>query len=194
MTLRYILCNISIPKAEPIRVCRTKSPRRIDSFSKSGIPCLAKRLRTSNLEPVQVSTIFRGGKIRVFSSLPQTIQKYKCVHIISFVFKDALQSYFIPSLGTAPSWCSFLEGLTEELEEEAGYCSGEEHCRFCFLGHSLYDDYKFVTKDELVEVGLAHLLGTDVLKAYMHGFFIHHKLYTRWNSDFAFAEGVLGQS
>jgi ribosome biogenesis protein ENP2 len=30
-----------------------------------------------------------------------------------------VQSYFVPSLGPAPRWCSFLEGLTEELEESA---------------------------------------------------------------------------
>ena len=38
-------------------------------------------------------------------------------------------SYFIPSLGTAPRWCSFLDNLAEELEEETG---------------TVYDDYKFV--------------------------------------------------
>ena len=36
-------------------------------------------------------------------------------------------SYFIPSLGPAPRWCSFLEGLTEEMEEAAP---------------TIYDDYR----------------------------------------------------
>eukprot|EP00882_Tetradesmus_deserticola_P033020 GHRQ01037681.1.p3 GENE.GHRQ01037681.1~~GHRQ01037681.1.p3 ORF type:complete len:106 (+),score=41.44 GHRQ01037681.1:807-1124(+) len=36
-------------------------------------------------------------------------------------------SYFVPSLGPAPRWCSFLEGLTEELEEAAP---------------AVYDDYR----------------------------------------------------
>jgi len=36
-------------------------------------------------------------------------------------------SYFVPSLGPAPRWASFLEGLTEELEETTP---------------SLYDDYR----------------------------------------------------
>ena len=39
-----------------------------------------------------------------------------------------LQAYFVPSLGPAPKWCSFLEGLTEELEENAS--------------PTLYDDYR----------------------------------------------------
>jgi ribosome biogenesis protein ENP2 len=39
-------------------------------------------------------------------------------------------SYFVPSLGPAPRWASFLEGLTEELEEAQP---------------SLYDDYRCVS-------------------------------------------------
>lgn len=37
----------------------------------------------------------------------------------------------MPSLGPAPRWCHFLEGLTEEMEERAP---------------AVYDDYRFVTK------------------------------------------------
>ena len=40
----------------------------------------------------------------------------------------APQAYFVPELGPAPRWCSFLEGLTEELEESAA--------------PALYDDYR----------------------------------------------------
>lgn len=37
------------------------------------------------------------------------------------VAKDApeITPYFVPSLGPAPRWAAFLEGLTEELEEAA---------------------------------------------------------------------------
>jgi len=27
-------------------------------------------------------------------------------------------TYYIPSLGTAPKWCSYIENMTEELENE----------------------------------------------------------------------------
>ena len=37
-------------------------------------------------------------------------------------------AYFVPALGPAPKWCSFLEGLTEELEESAQ--------------PTVYDDYR----------------------------------------------------
>lgn len=74
-------------------------------------------------------------------------------------------SYYIPSLGCAPRWCSFLDNLTEEIESESV--------------QNIYDDYKFVTKQELEELGLEHLQSTNLLKAYMHGFFIDLRLYNK---------------
>lgn len=74
-------------------------------------------------------------------------------------------SYYIPSLGPAPRWCSFLDNLTEEIESETI--------------QNIYDDYKFVTKQELEELGLDNLIGTNMLRAYMHGFFIDMRLYNK---------------
>ena len=47
--------------------------------------------------------------------------------------------YYIPVLGPAPRWCSFLDNLTEELEENPE--------------STVYDDYKFVTKKDLENLG-----------------------------------------
>ncbi|XP_012284863.1 nucleolar protein 10 isoform X2 [Orussus abietinus] len=88
-----------------------------------------------------------------------------------------IQSYYIPSLGPAPAWCSFLDNLTEELEE-LDY-------------ETIYDDYKFVTEKELEELGLSHLKGTNLLKAYMHGYFMDIRLYRKARDvsrPFAFEE------
>ncbi|XP_046856924.1 nucleolar protein 10-like isoform X2 [Xenia sp. Carnegie-2017] len=85
--------------------------------------------------------------------------------------------YYIPSLGPAPRWCSFLDSLTEELEEDAQPV--------------VYDDYKFVTKQDLTNIGLSHLIGTNLLRAYMHGFFIDIQLYHKAKSisePFAYEE------
>nr|XP_033795185.1 nucleolar protein 10 isoform X2 [Geotrypetes seraphini] len=71
--------------------------------------------------------------------------------------------YYIPALGPAPRWCSFLDNLTEELEENPE--------------STVYDDYKFVTKKDLENLGLTHLIGSPLLRAYMHGFFIDIRLY-----------------
>ncbi|XP_076368050.1 nucleolar protein 10 lethal (2) 34Fd isoform X2 [Tachypleus tridentatus] len=72
-------------------------------------------------------------------------------------------TYYIPSLGPAPRWCSFLDSLTEELEESSH--------------NTVYDDYKFVTRRELEDLGLLHLIGSNLLRAYMHGFFMDIRLY-----------------
>ncbi|XP_035953454.1 nucleolar protein 10 isoform X3 [Halichoerus grypus] len=71
--------------------------------------------------------------------------------------------YYIPVLGPAPRWCSFLDNLTEELEENPE--------------STVYDDYKFVTKKDLENLGLTHLIGSPFLRAYMHGFFMDIRLY-----------------
>ncbi|XP_055327272.1 nucleolar protein 10-like [Paramacrobiotus metropolitanus] len=77
-------------------------------------------------------------------------------------------TYFIPSVGPAPRWCTFLDSLTQELEETAE--------------SAIYDDYKFLTTDELESLGLSDLIGTNLLRAYMHGFFVDVRLYKKAKS------------
>ncbi|KDN47289.1 hypothetical protein RSAG8_03768, partial [Rhizoctonia solani AG-8 WAC10335] len=74
-----------------------------------------------------------------------------------------MNSYYIPQLGPAPRWCSFLDNITEEMEEQTV--------------RNVYEDYKFVERTELDRLGLTHLIGTPTLKPYMHGFFLSLKLY-----------------
>jgi ribosome biogenesis protein ENP2 len=84
-----------------------------------------------------------------------------------FTANEGIQmgAYYIPQLGPAPAWASFLENLTEEMEENPT--------------RDVYDEYKFVTRKELSALGLEHLMGTNVLKAYMHGFFVDLRLYEK---------------
>ncbi|XP_028130525.2 nucleolar protein 10 [Diabrotica virgifera virgifera] len=79
-----------------------------------------------------------------------------------------IQTYYIPSMGPAPKWASFLDSLTEELEENSA--------------ENVYDDYKFITKAELENLGLDHLIGTNLLRAYMHGYFMDIRLYKKARS------------
>lgn len=72
-------------------------------------------------------------------------------------------TYFIPSLAPAPKWCSYLDNITEELEESAET--------------TVYDDYKFVSRDEVQTLGIENLVGTPMLRAYMHGYFMDARLY-----------------
>ncbi len=76
-----------------------------------------------------------------------------------------VQVFFVPQLGPAPRWAAFLENLTEEMEESRQT--------------TVYDDYQFVTREQLEEWGLGHLIGTNLLRAYMHGFFMDSRLFRR---------------
>ena len=80
---------------------------------------------------------------------------------------ERVMSFYVPRLGTAPNWCAFLDNLTEELEEKEA--KDEE----------IYENYKFVTKQDLERLGVSHLIGSQMLRAYMHGYFMDAKLYQR---------------
>ena len=79
--------------------------------------------------------------------------------------QEKIGTYFLPSLGPAPKWCTFLEQLTEELEESKST--------------TLYEDYKFLTALDLEKLNATHLIGTPSLKAYMHGYFMELKGYQK---------------
>ncbi|KAG0704189.1 hypothetical protein DFH29DRAFT_873971 [Suillus ampliporus] len=89
-----------------------------------------------------------------------------------------MATYYDPALGPAPRWASFLENVTEEMEDS--------------MRRSAYEDFKFVERSELKTciifhcdffffnlrlLGLDHLIGTPALKPYMHGYFLSLHLY-----------------
>lgn len=76
-----------------------------------------------------------------------------------------MHTYYVPGVGPAPRWCSFLDNITEELEDKGV--------------SSVYENYKFVTAKELRQLGLDHLVGSNVVKSYMHGYFIDMRLYEK---------------
>ncbi|KAM8952569.1 nucleolar protein 10 [Pelodytes ibericus] len=106
---------------------------------------------------------------KIFTSIePEADVNDVCIYPDSGMLLTANEApkmnvYYIPALGPAPKWCSFLDNLTEELEENPE--------------STVYDDYKFVTKKELEDLGLAHLIGSPLLRAYMHGYFLDIRLY-----------------
>lgn len=78
-----------------------------------------------------------------------------------------MHAYYIPNLGPAPRWCSFLDNITEELEEKPS--------------DTIYSNYRFITRDDVAKLNLSHLIGSNVLRSYMHGFFINTDLYDKVN-------------
>lgn len=87
-----------------------------------------------------------------------------------------VKTFYVPALGTAPKWCAFLDNFTEELE---GGRTIRTDANRLDEDEEVYENYKFVSADELEGLGLNHLVGTDMLRAYMHGYFVHQKLYRR---------------
>lgn len=83
-------------------------------------------------------------------------------------------SFFIPQLGPAPRWCSFLDNIVEEMaerpEDPNAYGNGSTG--------EVYDNFKFLTLPQLRQLNLDHLVGTTgLLRPYMHGYFVAQKLY-----------------
>ena len=75
-----------------------------------------------------------------------------------------VQVHFIPQLGVAPKWCSFLDSITEELEEKEATV--------------VYDDFKFISKEEYLALGLSSdEVANGKVRPYMHGFFVENRLY-----------------
>jgi ribosome biogenesis protein ENP2 len=96
-----------------------------------------------------------------------------------------LEAYYIPNVGLAPSWCSFLENVTEELEErdlkrERGSDPNDTLVRDG--QETVFENYKFLSRDDLEKLGVSDLIGTSLLKAYMHGFFMDNNLYNKVRS------------
>lgn len=77
--------------------------------------------------------------------------------------------FFIPALGKAPQWCSYIENLTEEMEEQQK--------------DNVYDEFRFLSKEDLEKVNGGHLIGTKFVKSYMQGFVIKAKFYEKLRAE-----------
>ncbi|EPS33991.1 hypothetical protein PDE_08953 [Penicillium oxalicum 114-2] len=83
-------------------------------------------------------------------------------------------SFFIPQLGPAPKWCSFLDNLVEEMAEDPN----DPNAFTSAQAGSVYDNFKFLTVPQLRTLNLEHLIGrTNLLRPYMHGYFVAQRLY-----------------
>lgn len=104
-----------------------------------------------------------------FTSIEPTVDINDVAHVpetgMFFMANEGMpmHTYYVPAVGPAPKWCSFLDSITEELEEKPAT--------------SVYENYKFVTRKELQQLNLAHLVGSNIVKSYMHGYFVDMRLY-----------------
>ena len=108
---------------------------------------------------------------------------YKSGDVLCATHQPKMESYFIPAVGLAPKWCSFLDSITEELEERDLNRDASNNSDLVRDGNeSVFENYKFVSRDDLEKLGVAHLIGTPLLRGYMHGFFMDINLYNKVRS------------
>jgi ribosome biogenesis protein ENP2 len=83
-------------------------------------------------------------------------------------------AFFIPQLGPAPRWCSFLDNVVEEMADDPNDPQSFNNRK----PGEVYDNYKFLTTAQLRMLNMDHLIGkTSLLRPYMHGFFVAQNLY-----------------
>jgi ribosome biogenesis protein ENP2 len=83
-------------------------------------------------------------------------------------------TYFAPGVGPAPKWCSFLDTVADELNERLlGTGSSSTQAK------QVHEDYMFVTREQLQALGAEKLIGTSVVKAYMHGFWMDRRVHAK---------------
>lgn len=119
----------------------------------------------------RIAKIWNSENGKPFASMEPSVDINDVAYIpdsgMFFMANEGIQmhTYYIPNLGPAPNWCSFLDNLTEEMEEKPS--------------DTIYSNYKFITKEELQKLNLTHLVGSKVLRSYMHGYFISTELYDK---------------
>lgn len=62
-------------------------------------------------------------------------------------------------------------------KEELKAVSEKIKCEITVTFLVVYDNFKFLTRAEVESLGLSHLIGTDALRAEMHGYFMDMKFY-----------------
>jgi ribosome biogenesis protein ENP2 len=83
-------------------------------------------------------------------------------------------TYFAPGVGPAPRWCSFLDTVADELNQQlTGKAVDGSDVK------QVHEDYIFLTKEQLQALGAEKLIGTSVVKAYMHGFWMDRKVHAK---------------
>lgn len=155
----------------------------------NGLPIRSMRLHDDrkhciSADAKSIKVWERQGGMNVVAVEPDDDINHLCVIGSSGVMCTALEAkrvktYYVPALGPAPKWCAFLDSFTEELEDGRRLKGAANPDNETGKDEEVYENYKFVSSHNLEGLGLGHLVGTDILKPYMHGYFVHQRLYRR---------------
>lgn len=159
-----------------------------DSFDGNAAPHSSDHLNASNMKGLGtvVANVESSGKFSNFimGGDEKDPTGNRSGLLLCTTDQPKLEAYYIPKVGLAPSWCSFLENVTEELEErdlkrETGTAGVSDDVLVRDGQETVFENYKFVSHDDLEKLGVTDLIGTPLLKAYMHGFFMDNNLYNK---------------
>lgn len=119
----------------------------------------AKRILSADAKTIKIWDS-QGGSIYTSIDNPNDINDVQVVPGSGLILIAnegiPMHMYYVPALGPAPRWCSFLDNLTEELEEKE---------------QSVYIDYKFVPEKEFEELR-EYLDNPNEVRRGLHGVFI----------------------
>lgn len=83
-------------------------------------------------------------------------------------------TYFAPGVGPAPKWCSFLDTVADELNQQlTGKAVDGSEVK------QVHEDFVFLTREQLQALGAENLIGTNVVRAYMHGFWVDRRVHAK---------------
>ncbi|CAD6889147.1 unnamed protein product [Tilletia laevis] len=99
--------------------------------------------------------------------------------VLGAVEGTQMAAWYVPLLGPAPKWCSFLDNLTTEMDAGGAGAGSKLGGAMGGSGKGVYEDFKFVDQAELERLNMAHLVGTALLRPYMHGYFVSLSLYEK---------------
>ena len=120
---------------------------------------------TADPKALKVSNRNTGAVMTTIESV-HNINHIECVPNSGLIFTanetQRVGTYYLPLLGPAPRWCSFVDALNDEIEEEK---------------ITMHENKQFVTVEELDKIAASELIGTDELVGYMHGYLMDSKLY-----------------
>lgn len=133
--------------------------KHVASLDEKGVKIWEKRTgRTvESIEPGAASNTFciNGGLIFIGGDEPE------------------VRTYYVPSLGVVPRWCSHLEGVTDDVAEKKKPL--------------FFSNYRFVTEEELAVLGLEKCVEGGV-SVYMHGYLVKNEVYEEAEKSAALGE------
>ncbi|CAD6940012.1 unnamed protein product [Tilletia controversa] len=84
--------------------------------------------------------------------------------VLGAVEGTQMAAWYVPLLGPAPKWCSFLDNLTTEMDAGGAGAGSKLGGAMGGSGKGVYEDFKFVDQAELERLNMAHLVGTALLR------------------------------